>query len=509
MLSINSQDKTEKNPKKNVILITLDDFSYKIFSENIEMFPNMRNIVNNFASFENAFSVGSATFYAFPGIIGGIYPYNFGIGIDKNIKPIDDILKEYGYNTALINEANALLTPFFGYARNMDYQNHFLNLSHADVDRRLEDSFIGDDDFVEDRELKIFSYIREIYYNVDNELVKKGGKIFFGIFKFIRLYLSNNSECFEEREKLYSSFHSDILNFISEKFKQPQFLWIHTIINHQPYFPVQDTEKFTLNQINYLNYRAVSWLVSPQICKKLKILYIESMRRTDELLGDIFTTLESNNLLNNTIIVITADHGEEFMEEGYSGHSFESSSDRLLNVPLMFFSPGMINEKKVTVPVSTIDIIPTLLDLLDLNIPNNFRGVSLKELLINEPKPRQEDQRFLQRPIFSEGWTTKGLLDRNPGWSSKKRVFTVRKGQYKLKITQKREGKEKIIEMFELSNWVNGERLDLVENNQIFEELQHLIYNHIYEEGLFAKSIRRRSEKQTINKRLDRIRQKI
>ena len=155
------------------------------------MFPNMRNIVNNCASFENAFSVGPATFYAFPGIIGGIYPYHFGIGIDKNIKPIDDILKDYGYNTALINEANALLTPFFGYARNMDYQNHFLNLSHADVDRRLEDSFIRDDDFVEDRGLKIFSYIRENYYNVDNEL-KKGGKIFFGIFKFIRLTIVDN-----------------------------------------------------------------------------------------------------------------------------------------------------------------------------------------------------------------------------------------------------------------------------------------------------------------------------
>ena len=102
----------------------------------------MKELKNKCVFFENAFSIGPATFFSFPGIIGGVYPYHFGIGMDKNIKAIDDVLKDYGYTTALINESNALLTPFFGYGKNIDYQKHFLNLSHADVDRRLGDTFL-------------------------------------------------------------------------------------------------------------------------------------------------------------------------------------------------------------------------------------------------------------------------------------------------------------------------------------------------------------------------------
>ena len=100
MIPDNSQDISKSSAPKankennlpNVILITLDAFNYELFIKNLEILPNMKELKNKSVFFENAFSIGPSTFFSFPGIIGSVYPYHFGIGIDKNIKSIDDIL---------------------------------------------------------------------------------------------------------------------------------------------------------------------------------------------------------------------------------------------------------------------------------------------------------------------------------------------------------------------------------------------------------------------------------
>ena len=520
MMPENSQDilKTsvskfnKENTLQNVILITLDAFNYELFTKNLEILPNMKELKNKCVFFENAFSIGPSTFFSFPGIIGGVYPYHFGVGINKNIKAIDDILKDYGYNTAVINESNALLTPFFGYGKNIDYQKHFLNLSHADVDRRLGDTFLkGKDDKIVKNHLKQAQarIIKKFYKRLNNKWIKNYGKYIFNIFKFLKLYLIDNTENFKERKKLYDAFRNEILDFINERFERPQFLWIHTIINHQPYFPPEDSDKFNVNEINYLNYRVLSGFVNHRISEKLKILYIESMKSTDKLIGDIADALRINDLLNDTILVVTADHGEEFLEEGYFGHAPESSSDRLLHVPLMFYCPNMLKHKSISVPVSTIDILPTIADLSGLRMPDSNRGVSLKEILLDIPEDSKEYQKFWQRPIYSEAWDTEGLLDRNPGYKSDKKIFTVRMGQYKLKIIQERKNENTIMEKFDLVNWINNEKLDIKSNNQIFEELRYLLHSHIHEEAVFAKYIRNKGEEQRIKKALSKMRNKI
>ena len=112
--------------KKNVILITLDAFNFKIFENNIDCLPNFKKLKKTGIYFNNAFSIGPMTPYSFPGIIGSIYPYRFGIGISEGIETIDSILKKNEYNTAFINEAQGFLTRFFGYCKDLDYSKDFL-----------------------------------------------------------------------------------------------------------------------------------------------------------------------------------------------------------------------------------------------------------------------------------------------------------------------------------------------------------------------------------------------
>ncbi len=509
------QDSTEtivqvtdkENQRPNVILITLDAFGFKLFMENLGILKNIAEWKNQSIFFENAFSTGPTTWFSFPGIVAGVYPYHFGIGIDKNIKTIMDTLKAYGYHTAIINESNAFLCPFFGYGRNVDYQNHFLNLSHAEADRRLGDSFLKsvDDTIMIDPWKRSYQIRKFILNKVHNKWIIMLAKWSRGALRFLKSQLTNKTHRFQERKKLYSEFHSEILDFINERFTSPQFLWIHTIVNHLPYFPLESSEKFNTNEINYLNNRGLSEFVNHKICNKLKILYIESMKRTDLLVGDILQALKKKQLLDNSIIVITADHGEEFMEEGYFEHMPESSSDRILQVPLMIYFPNMPEPKNISVPVSTLDIFPTICDLSGVIIPDTNRGISLKDVLLNQPEHSIEESKFWQRPLFSEAWDLDGLLDRSPGYNSERAIFTVRKGQHKLKVIRQQKQDNEITEKFHLINWISGEKLDLFANRYIVEDFIHCLYDHIYSEGIFVTNLRYKAEKQRINKAISRI----
>ena len=230
------------------------------------------------------------------------------------------------------------------------------------------------------------------------------------------------------------------------------------------------------------------------------------MRRTDELIGDIISALRQNNLLDNSIIIITADHGEEFMEDGhYYEHKPESSSERLLHVPLMFYCTNMFEHKNISVPASTIDILPTISDLLNLRIPVFSRGVSLKKILLRTPQQKKNAEKLWIRPIYSEAWAMEGILDRSPGYNSNEIIFTVRRGKYRLKMTHKFKNRYTIIEKFELINWITNEKYDIKTKNHIFEELRHLLYGHIYKEGDFARYFYDKVEKQRIKKEVNKL----
>lgn len=501
----------QENNEFSVILITLDCIGSKVLVENLASLPHISELKNKGVFFENAFSVGPSTVFSFPAIISGIFPYHFGFRFPRGVETIDTVLKEHGYNTALINEANALLTPFFGYGKNIDYQNHFLNLSHVAIQRKLESMFLtGVGEQKAKQHLKQRHLINKLDKNLDIEWIRAIGRYLFSLGRFIKFYLTRNTENFDERMKLHNEFRHEILSFIAERFCSPQFLWIHSMSNHLPYLPREDRETLNTREIDYLNYRALSRLViNSSFTDKLKILYLEALKRTDELIGDIINALRKNGLLDYSIIAITSDHGEEFDGGGSFQHDPESSSDTLLHVPLLFYSPNLFGSSNISVPVSTIDILPTICDLLNIKIPQSNRGISLKSLLSQISGESKEERSFLQRPLFSEAWDREGLLDRKPGTESKRRIFTVRQEQFKLKVVQKQENENIITEKLDLVNWVNNEKLDINSNGLILEQFNHLLHNHINNEGIFARRIRTEAERQQITKALSKIRNKV
>lgn len=93
-----------------------------------------------------------------------------------------------------------------------------------------------------------------------------------------------------------------------------------------------------------------------------------------DLSGFIDMLLFDRKYRDNTIIVFLSDHGDEFLEHG--GFEHHTIYNELLRIPLIIKAPG-ISFKRVTGQTQTIDVFPTLLDLVGINIPKSAQGISL------------------------------------------------------------------------------------------------------------------------------------
>lgn len=116
--------------------------------------------------------------------------------------------------------------------------------------------------------------------------------------------------------------------------------------------------------------------------------YYAHATATDEAIGSVLAKIKSLNLSDNTIIVFSADHGEMMGAHGVKPLTKQLAWDESIRVPFLITYPS-IGENKgaiVNAPINTPDILPSLLGLSDINIPEDIEGENLSELMIN-PDP--------------------------------------------------------------------------------------------------------------------------
>lgn len=183
------------------------------------------------------------------------------------------------------------------------------------------------------------------------------------------------------------------------------FLWVHVIDPHDPYAPLGRFRKMAGKGYQGLMPRKNSGIVN-QLRRgqrleavdrrHLRELYDLEVRYADEQFGRLIDALESRGLLQNTLVAFTSDHGEEFWDHGNVGHG-HTLFNELTRVPLVIKPPsgtppavGVVESQ-----VRLIDLVPTILDLLDLPALDEGQGESLLPLMNGSAE--KED-----RPSFSE-----------------------------------------------------------------------------------------------------------
>ncbi len=314
---------------KNVVLLTIDACrkdGFGIYGNPSGLTPFIDSLADKSIVFNKAVAIGPYTQASFPGILSSSYFLDFGLQetCPRERVLVSQVLKKAGVATVGIH-SNPYLSAHFGWDRGWDL-------------------FV---DFMDQQVTPHFPFIK-------GDRINRKSKV------WLKSYKMSKSE---------KSF----------------FMWVHYMEPHEPYIPgakileemypslsIDEETMFSLFE-KYVLKRDVS---EPDKVELLRQFYAAHYREVDHFMEQFFDNLESLELLDNTIVIITADHGDEFGEHGSLSHDSTMYSE-LIDIPLMIFDADRSDMETCDQLVSNINIPPTVTHLLEVEPAAEWRGVSL------------------------------------------------------------------------------------------------------------------------------------
>jgi arylsulfatase A-like enzyme len=181
---------------------------------------------------------------------------------------------------------------------------------------------------------------------------------------------------------------------------RPFFLWLQTLPPHDPYLPPPPFRASFDQSERFLRYddagQQYLYKMNPGPAQAADIAilrnrYAENLAYADHAAGEFLDSLRRRGLLENTIVVVTSDHGESFGR--WIGHQGPFLDQSLISVPLIISGPGIGKGRRIEDLASHADLAPTLLDMAGLPPGAAMQGRSLRGLLAGESLPA--------RPVYS------------------------------------------------------------------------------------------------------------
>lgn len=332
--------------KPNIIWIVADGLRADHLSCNgyyRQITPNIDKIAKEGILFENAFTTSNWTVPTHASMFTGMYPITHGTGenhrwLDDKFYTLAEVLKSYGYNT-------------FGYSNS---------------------PFICDE--------------TNLIQGFNTFITTSWGKDTGALENFLML---NSIKQFFMKDKDTGAFKTNkvVSKWITDSLraKTPFFIFINYMETHSPH---GDTPYFNhylkkgvKPQINQDQYAYISGSVKMdnKDFETLKALYDGDILYLDMRIGQLIDYLRELNVLDETILIINSDHGENLGEHNLIKHSF-SLYDTLLHVPLIIRYPKISKGGlRIKNQVQIIDIFPTILDILKIKWEGekNIQGISL------------------------------------------------------------------------------------------------------------------------------------
>src|SRR5256884_8621252 len=186
-----------------------------------------------------------------------------------------------------------------------------------------------------------------------------GFDFYYDHFDFNRLQESN----LDEMERPGNVVADVTLDWLSKNYQKKFFLWMHLYDPHYPYRP------------------------PPPYSEQYKDRpYDGEIGFADAQVGRLIEFLKNKGLYQNTLIILSGDHGESLGEHGEKTHGF-FIYNATLHVPLIFHLPGGVHTKTVANLVNLADLMPTVLAALNIQIPEQVQGQNLLSIM----SPTKED----------------------------------------------------------------------------------------------------------------------
>jgi len=310
--------------------------------------PNIDSLAKNGAILDNHFTVLNGSTPVQISMFTGLYPSKHGVHengykLPENLKTLAEYLSENNFITCGIVSSGAI-GSVYNFNKGFKY---FYDNSKYD-------------------KLTLWA--------------KKQGTIRYKIRKFLRNTLFKFG-FFDKFVVTYDKTNKRVLNWLDMHHDKNFFLYIQYFDIHEDTYGERNKSKDKVKN------------------------YDENVKIVDSAIGEIINKLKEFNIFEDTLFIITADHGEDLSEEnvekaGKTQHGKRIAEDEF-GVPCILHKPGLIPVKKVDNLTRVIDLLPTILDLNNINLPNNVDGVSIKKSIFEDIN--LIDEVFLESyPLFGD-----------------------------------------------------------------------------------------------------------
>jgi arylsulfatase A-like enzyme len=391
--------------------------------------PGLDALAENSIVFSDAVVAGAPTYFSFPAIMASRYPLALGreiLGIAPHELTLATSLRDAGYTTAAFLAGNPYLSPRFGYDQGFDTFRDFLDsgsITASAFSRRSETNWLSK------LNRRIDSNSRRTHLTA-----AAYDELYFWYCQW-RLSRENFSM---DRLRVYPA--ADVVvdqarSWLSSLGEEPFFLWLHLMDPHHPYYPPAEalsslgiagiTPRRARFLNSYWNRGDIGTRRLQRHREEILSLYDAGIHWADQQISRLVHALQQSQRWNETVFVVTADHGEEFLEHGNRYHSPTDLFEQLIHVPLLLRSPELSGKHLSQGLFSLIHLAPTLLDAVGVAVPDSFRGRSCWAEISTGNLPSE--------PVIVE-CVRESNHPSGPGDQTLPRLIAVRDAAYKLVV---------------------------------------------------------------------------
>jgi arylsulfatase A-like enzyme len=350
----------------NIILITMDTVRadhLSLYGYDRETTPNLKRLSEGATIYTRAVASGDMTLSTHASIFTGMYARQHGAHFDPwNGYPEGQPLSDKFHTMAEILSENGYST--MGIVANYTFLSHHY---------RLNQGF----QYYDNRALIALLADTELYF------IRQG-------IRNILIHFAPR-ETFDARCQRAEKINSEVFTFLDKPHKKDElfFLFINYMDAHEPYIPpspfdtmypgknetfASDSYFKLAKEVIKLERKATNEEINHLISQ-----YDGEIAYLDFHLGKLIAKLKERGLYENSLIIITSDHGEAFGEKNLFNHGVSVYQDQVF-VPLIIKYPNVREKRIVHKIVSVVDILPTVLDVLGSELPVNLKGQSLLKL---------------------------------------------------------------------------------------------------------------------------------
>ncbi|MFP6655364.1 MAG: sulfatase [Myxococcota bacterium] len=265
--------------------------------------------------------------------------------------------------------------------------------SHASIftslNVRTHGTFPGFDYVLSDKHLAMAEILAAEGYRTASYNGGGNVKSHFGFAQGFQIYDSTSPDRFIDAVNLAT-------DWLDLNGTDPFFLFLHTYEVHHPYTPAPEFAQLFDSDYSGQLPPAISIELLRKINSKkqavddadrqhIRNLYDAEIRSMDAAFATFIEFLKASGKYDESLIIVTSDHGEEFGERGAEGWHSHTLYDELLHVPLLIkFPQSRFKGTRVEGMVRGIDILPTIIDVLGLPEVNRMEGISLVPMIGGE-----------------------------------------------------------------------------------------------------------------------------